>query len=243
MGQKYAVFNEKGLPLAFYDSDIHNNIPENAIKITDEEWRTFINNQGKFAYINGKLIDITNKVWDDVNKVWRDKSNDEILQEKKENALKAINAKTQQYLDNAFRELDWGNNEADALASIQNTIDVSLGQILYLLEEDLKSQGKDTSKITVSTFWKRAALYLAGEYTSDDAMQEMQSLGVSDQTIQEVLPLLQEIIEAAALKLWDEEVWRYEEKLEEAIQNATSIEEIGQILQSIQFPPPPGGEN
>jgi len=47
MGQKYAVFNELGLPQAFYDSDIHSNIPENAIQITEEQWIEFIQNQGR----------------------------------------------------------------------------------------------------------------------------------------------------------------------------------------------------
>jgi len=44
---KYALFDEKGFPIAFYDSDIHSNIPENAIQITEEQWVEFIQNQGR----------------------------------------------------------------------------------------------------------------------------------------------------------------------------------------------------
>ncbi|SNZ11919.1 hypothetical protein SAMN06265182_2135 [Persephonella hydrogeniphila] len=47
MGQKYAIFDNQGFPRAFYDSDIHSNIPDNAIKITEEQWLEFIENQGK----------------------------------------------------------------------------------------------------------------------------------------------------------------------------------------------------
>jgi len=157
--------------------------------------------------------------------------------------IKELDTKIQQYIDNTFRELDWGNNEADALASIRNTIDVKLGEILYLLEEDLKAQGKDTSAVTVSSFWKKAALYFAGKYSSDQAIQELQALGVTDETIQKVIPLLEEAISAAALKLWDEQVWDYEEEVEEQIQKATSIEQIDQLMENLNFPPPPGGES
>jgi len=49
MGQKYAVFNELGLPQAFYDDEIHTKeqIPQNAILITEEQWMEFIQNQGR----------------------------------------------------------------------------------------------------------------------------------------------------------------------------------------------------
>jgi len=45
---KYAIFDEQGFPKAFYSPDIHgDNIPEEAIKITEEQWEEFINNQGR----------------------------------------------------------------------------------------------------------------------------------------------------------------------------------------------------
>jgi len=48
MGQKYVAFDELGLPRAFYDDEIHTKeqIPQNAIPITEEQWLEFINNQG-----------------------------------------------------------------------------------------------------------------------------------------------------------------------------------------------------
>lgn len=45
---KYAVFDENGFPKAFYDKAIHgDNIPAEAIEITDEQWQELINNQGR----------------------------------------------------------------------------------------------------------------------------------------------------------------------------------------------------
>jgi len=45
----------------------------------------------------------------------------------------------------------------------------------------------------------------------------------------------------ASLIYWTEGVWKHEEKLEEAIQKAASIEEIDQLMENLTFPPPPGG--
>ena len=47
MGQKYAVFNEQGFPIAFYNDEIHTNIPAEAIAISEQDWLEFIDNQGQ----------------------------------------------------------------------------------------------------------------------------------------------------------------------------------------------------
>lgn len=44
---KYAVFDAQGFPKSFYTPEVHTNIPKKAIKITDEQWLEFINNQGQ----------------------------------------------------------------------------------------------------------------------------------------------------------------------------------------------------
>ena len=44
---KYAIFDAQGFPKAFYTPEVHTNIPKKAIKITDEQWLEFINNQGQ----------------------------------------------------------------------------------------------------------------------------------------------------------------------------------------------------
>jgi len=45
MGQKYGVFDEEGKPRGFYDDEIHDNIPEEAIPLTDEQWKFLVENQ------------------------------------------------------------------------------------------------------------------------------------------------------------------------------------------------------
>ncbi len=44
---KYAIFDNQGFPKAFFDDEIHEQIPVNAIEITEEQWLEFINNQGQ----------------------------------------------------------------------------------------------------------------------------------------------------------------------------------------------------
>ena len=46
MGQKYAVFDAQGFPKAFYDDEINTSIPQEAIPISEQQWREFIENQG-----------------------------------------------------------------------------------------------------------------------------------------------------------------------------------------------------
>ena len=82
---KYAIFDEKGLPKAFYDKTIHGDkIPEEAIEITDKQWSQFINNQGKRAwdFENKQVIDISNSYFDETQNKWIQKTEDEIKQEK-----------------------------------------------------------------------------------------------------------------------------------------------------------------
>jgi len=59
---KYVIFDEQGLPKAFYSRDIHgDNIPEEAIEITEDQWLEFINNHGerKWDFENKKVIEYT----------------------------------------------------------------------------------------------------------------------------------------------------------------------------------------
>jgi len=112
---KYAIFDEKGLPKGFYSPDIHSNIPENAVEITDEQWREFINNQGKRAwdFKTKQVIDITDKVWDDENKQWRDKTEQEIIAEKKNILLNQLNSNTTSYILQHYPDIKQKSDLAD----------------------------------------------------------------------------------------------------------------------------------
>lgn len=55
--QKFVVVDEQGLPTAFFDSSIHGNaIPKDAVKITDNQWQEFIDNQGKRKWDGKKVV-------------------------------------------------------------------------------------------------------------------------------------------------------------------------------------------
>lgn len=53
---KYVTLDANGLPTAFYSEDIHENIPTDAIEITDEQWIECLNNQGARQFVNGTLV-------------------------------------------------------------------------------------------------------------------------------------------------------------------------------------------
>ncbi len=48
--QMYATFNTDGTCKACYASDIHTNIPEDAVKITKDQWQDLINNRNDRRY-------------------------------------------------------------------------------------------------------------------------------------------------------------------------------------------------
>jgi len=56
--KKFATFDAQGLPIGFYDSEIHKNmIPENAVEISDDVWAEFINNAGFRKFENGQIVE------------------------------------------------------------------------------------------------------------------------------------------------------------------------------------------
>ncbi len=58
MMKKYATFDAVGLPTAFYSEDIHGeNIPANAIEITESQWQEFLDNQGARKWSNGQVAE------------------------------------------------------------------------------------------------------------------------------------------------------------------------------------------
>jgi|UPI0004B6F11D hypothetical protein len=53
---KFAVFNAGGFPVAFYSEEIHGeNIPADAVAITDEQWNEFVRNHGRRRWVDGQI--------------------------------------------------------------------------------------------------------------------------------------------------------------------------------------------
>jgi hypothetical protein len=54
---KRAIFDTNGLPTAFYDDDIHGDtLPSGAVAISDEQWREFLEHQGRRRWQDGHVV-------------------------------------------------------------------------------------------------------------------------------------------------------------------------------------------
>ena len=123
MGQKYAILDKVGFPIAFYDTDIYgDNIPTNAIEITEEQWIEFINNQGRryFDFETKQIKEFNPETMKIIDNKVVFKTEDEILQEKrtvKENQLKSLVGFLLSQTDwviiklQSMKEEGWSDNE------------------------------------------------------------------------------------------------------------------------------------
>ena len=59
---KYGLFDKKGLPKAFYDSEIHGKIPKKAVKLTDEQWKEFIDNKDLKKWDHQTKVPVTTTI-------------------------------------------------------------------------------------------------------------------------------------------------------------------------------------
>jgi len=99
---KYAIFDENGFPIAFYDPDIHDVIPPEAIPITDEQWQEFILNQGrrKWNFEKGQVEPFN--------------SNDLLtLDELKQQKLQQLISATKSYIEQHYSETKQRSDVAD----------------------------------------------------------------------------------------------------------------------------------
>jgi len=84
----YVEIDNKGLPKAFYVSDIVNEIPDTAIEITKEQWEEWSSHPNKYAYVDGQLIDISQYKWDGTQ--WVPLTQDDILNNLKEEKIQEL---------------------------------------------------------------------------------------------------------------------------------------------------------
>ncbi|WP_182185579.1 hypothetical protein [Pectinatus frisingensis] len=61
MSKKYIVINTDGTN-AFYNSDVHDNIPNGALEISNTDYQTFFSNSGKYYFININNTAILSKI-------------------------------------------------------------------------------------------------------------------------------------------------------------------------------------
>lgn len=53
----YATFDEHGLPSGFYHVGISKTIPEDAVQITEEQWKEFISNTGTRKWDGANVVE------------------------------------------------------------------------------------------------------------------------------------------------------------------------------------------
>ena len=72
---------------------------------------------------------------------------------------------------------------------------------------------------------RKVGLFVIGKFTEEQAIQELQSKGLNEEQINEVLQLLTRAVEIAKIINWKEEIWKKEEKLEKEIESK-SLEQL-----------------
>ena len=151
------------------------------------------------------------------------------LQSKKIEAINFINNRAKQNILNNLKSQDWGNTYEECLSELQNTAISTETKILYFLKPKIPN-------LTLTQIRENIALYIAGQKTQDQIIQELQTAGLTQAEIDQYFELLTSAVEVAKLINWIEQVWNYVEQVETQIQNTTTIEELEQIMNSIQFP-------
>jgi len=130
----------------------------------------------------------------------------------KRKSIEELNSYTETFITSELNRLD------EDLTDLTSEVQVIEGRILYLA-------AKENVSITTDEVKQKIALFIAGSYTEQDAVNDLKEKGLSDEAVQKILPLLARGVEIAKVLNWKEEVWRKEEELEEKI-TRMSLEEL-----------------
>jgi len=125
-----------------------------------------------------------------------------------------VSEHTDSYIQRKLSSID------EDLADITSEAQVIEGRILYLA-------AKENISITTDEVKQKITLFIAGSYTQDNAINDLKEKGLSDETIQKILSLLQRGVEIARILNWKEEIWSKEADLESQIDGMT----LEQLLQ------------
>ena len=53
---KYAIVDQDGVVSAFYDTDIHTEIPDGAVEMTDAQWKEYLSDQHMKRFVGGNIV-------------------------------------------------------------------------------------------------------------------------------------------------------------------------------------------
>jgi hypothetical protein len=126
-----------------------------------------------------------------------------------------ISKATDSYIQQKLSSID------EDLADITSEAQVIEGRILYIA-------AKEKVTITTDEVKQKIALFIAGLYTQEQAIEDLKAKGLSDESVQKILPLLARAVEIAKILNWKEEIWDKEGELEAQIDSMT-LEELLQL--------------
>ena len=135
----------------------------------------------------------------------------QIAKEKK----RELSQQTDSYIQQKLSSID------EDLADITSEAQVIEGRILYIA-------AKEKVTITTDEVKQKIALFVAGAYTQEQAIEDLKAKGLSDESVQKILPLLARAVEIARIFNWKEEIWDKEGELESQIDSMT-LEELLQL--------------
>ncbi|GAB6075692.1 hypothetical protein [Desulfurobacterium crinifex] len=119
------------------------------------------------------------------------------------------------YIQQKLSEID------EDLADITSEAQVIEGRILYIAAQE-------GIAITTDEVKQKIALFVAGAYTQEQAIEDLKAKGLSDESVQKILPLLARAVEIARIFNWKEEIWDKEGELESQI-DSMNLEELLQL--------------
>ena len=122
---------------------------------------------------------------------------------------------TDSYIQQKLSSID------EDLTDITSEAQVIEGRILYIA-------AKEKVTITTDEVKQKIALFVAGAYTQEQAIEDLKAKGLSDESVQKILPLLARAVEIARIFNWKEEIWDKEGELESQIDSMT-LEELLQL--------------
>jgi hypothetical protein len=124
---------------------------------------------------------------------------------------------TDSYIKEKLNELD------EDLEDIVSEIQYIEGKLLYLFS-------KEGVSVTIDEIKQKVSLFLAGEYSKEDALKELQDKGISN--TEEILKLLERAVEIAKILKWKEDIWAKEEEIEQRVDSLTYEEFINFNIQT-----------
>ena len=173
------------------------------IKILKEGNIVFIGNVEKLSELKSIFTNIKSK-----NKEIGINTDNYEVEGIKPLVIQDISNFTEKYLNQKLKEID------EDLADITSEIANIEATLLVLIPD-----------ISTDEIKKKVALFILGQYTQDQAIQELQSKGLNKEQINEVLQLLARAVEIAKIINWKETIWKKEGELEKDIENKT-LEEL-----------------